>query len=104
LDRQPADILKRRNDELANRGHRSPAVVAGERLLERLQAEENRRERLAGLVVQLTRQALALQLLGGDDAADDVAADALRKVNGNGSARGERLGETKVVVGERERV
>ena len=47
------------------------------RLLERLQPEQDRRERLAGLVVQLAGEPVPLELLRLDDAADGVAADAL---------------------------
>ena len=36
-------------------------------VLERLQAEEDRRQRLAGLVVELACEPLALELLRGDD-------------------------------------
>jgi hypothetical protein len=40
-------------------------------------SEQDRRECLAGLVVQLARQPSALDLLSGDDASQGVARDAL---------------------------
>ena len=99
LDREPPHVLQRRDDELADA--RRPRSRASSRLdasLERLQAEEDRGQRLAGLVVQLTREAAALELLRVDDAAERVARDALREIDRDRGARREGLGEPKVVV------
>src|SRR5205085_7524533 len=52
LDREPPHVAERRVDELADHRERLLADVA----LERLQAEQDRRERLPGLVVQLARE------------------------------------------------
>ena len=101
LDREPADVLQRRDDELAHR-RRAPsrASVGLGRLLERLQPEQDRRQRLARLVVELAREPRALELLRLDDAPDRVAADPLGEVDRDRRPRGERLREAQVVVGE----
>ena len=76
LDCEAPHVLQRRDDELAKCARRASRTSAGSRrLLERLQAEQNRRQRLPCLVVQLARQAPPLQLLRFDDPADGVAAD-----------------------------
>ena len=56
------------DDLLAQLIRRRPRLVGRLRLLDRLQAEQDRGQRLSGLVVQLARQALALELLRIDDA------------------------------------
>ena len=68
--------------------------------LQRFQPEQDRRQRLPGLVVQLAGETRALQLLRLDDAAHGVAADPLGEVDRGRRARRERLGEPEVVVGE----
>ena len=67
-------------------------------VVEVLEAEQDRRERLAGLVVQLAGEPRALELLRLDDAAQRVAAHALGEVDGDRRPRGERLGEADVVL------
>ena len=70
-------------------------------LLERLQAEQDRRQRPTRLVVQLARQARRqLELLRLDDAAHGVAADLLGEVDRDRGAGGERLRQPQVVLGE----
>ena len=76
------------------------ARVVRERLLERLQPEQDRGQRLPGLVVELAREPPALQLLRLHDAAERIARDALRQLDGDGGAGRERLGQPQVVVGE----
>ena len=53
------------------------------RLLQRLQPEQDRRQRLTGLVVQLARKPRSLELLRLDHPADRVAADPLGEVDGD---------------------
>ena len=86
LDREPAHVMQRRDDELAHVGDRLRALVALDLLLERLQAEQDRRERLAGLVVQLACEPAPLELLRVDDAPERVACDALREIDRDGCA------------------
>ena len=76
------------------------AVLGVPRLLDPLQAEQDRRQRLAGLVVELAREPPALELLPLDHAAERVAGDAVGEVDGDRRARGERLGEPQLLVGE----
>ena len=89
---------KRRHDELAQASPSAAAVVLG--VLDRLQAEQDRGERLAGLVVQLPREPPALELLPFDDAPQRVALDAPRKIDGDGRTLREVLGEPQVGVRE----
>ena len=97
-----AHVLQRLDDELAQR--RDTVLRVGSTgLLERLQPEEDRRQRLPGLVVQLARDPLALQLLGLDDASHGITAHALGQVDRNRRARGERLGQANVAVREARR-
>src|SRR5581483_11212770 len=77
LDRQPADVAERRVDKLANHRERLLADLA----LERLQAEEDRRERLPCLVVQLARQPAAFGLLPFEERENGTAPDALRQLD-----------------------
>ena len=74
--------------------------VVRERLLERLQPEQDRGQRLPGLVVELAREPAALDLLRLHDAPDRIPRHALRQLDGDGGAGGERLGQAEVVVGE----
>ena len=60
-------------------------------LLERLQPEQDRGERLSGLVVELAREALALELLALEQGADGLAPDALGELDREGGAVRERL-------------
>ena len=80
---------------------RSSSLVGA--ILERLQAEEDRRQRLAGLVVELACEARTLELLRLDDAANGVAADSLGELDRGRRPRRERLGEPDVLVGEARR-
>ena len=77
LDREAADVLEREDDVLPQLGACSLSGMPGERLLERLETEQDRGERLAGLVVKLARKAAALELLRLHDPAQRVARDAL---------------------------
>src|SRR5581483_7793510 len=100
LDREPPDVLQRRADEvahLADRGAQRGLVL---RLLEPAQAEEDRRQRLARLVVQLTRETPPLELLRRDDALERVPRDALPQLDGDRGARTEDLREAQVAVAE----
>ena len=63
LDGEPADVLERRADEVAHLGHRRAQRHPVLRLLEAAQAEQDRGERLARLVVELPRQPPPLVLL-----------------------------------------
>ena len=76
------------------------ARLAARRVLERLQAEQDRRQCLAGLVVQLAREPLALELLRLHHSAHGVAAHALGEVDAGRGPGGQRLREPQVVVGE----
>ena len=60
--------------------------VALDLVVERLQAEQDRRQRLPGLVVELARQASPLELLRIDDAPQHVARDPLREIHCDGGA------------------
>ena len=77
LDRESADVLQGRDDEIAELRHRGATVLGVRDVLERLQSEEDGRERLPRLVVELAREARSLELLRLDDAADRVAAHTL---------------------------
>ena len=100
LDREPADVVQRLDDLLANGGERLGALLVAPRLLDGLQAEQHRRQLLPGLVVELARQPAPLELLRLDDPAQRVAGDARREVDGDGGAGREGLGEPQVGVGE----
>src|SRR5262249_56419330 len=63
LDREPPDVLKRRDDELTDRGNRRAALLRRNGGLQRLQAEQDGRQRLARLVVQLPGEAGTRTLL-----------------------------------------
>ena len=70
LDREAADVLERAHDLLPQLGQGGAGRVVRERLLERLQPEQDRGQRLPRLVVELAREPLTLQLLRLHDAAD----------------------------------
>ena len=95
-----ADVLHRLADLTAELGDRLPGHRIVDPLFRRLEPERDRGKRLPGLVVELTRQAAPLVLLRCDDALDRVARHALGKVDGDGGARREGLGQPQVVVGE----
>ena len=65
-------FLERGHDELAQLGQRGSGRMLGERLLERLQPEQDRRQRLPRLVVELARKPPALQLLRLYDPAERI--------------------------------
>ena len=100
LDGQAAHVLERRHDELPQLAGRSREIVRVLRVLHAFQPEEDRRERLARLVVELPGEALALELLRADDPAQGIGGDALREVDRHGCTGGERLGQADVLVGE----
>ena len=84
LDREPADVLQRRRRAAAAApAAASRASSSVGRVLDPLQAEQDRGQRLAGLVVQLAREPRALELLRLDDAAERVARDAVGEVDGD---------------------
>src|SRR4051794_16398571 len=62
LEREAADVLQRRDDELPQAGGGLARLLGLERVLERPQAEEDGRERLPRLVVELARESPALEL------------------------------------------
>ena len=104
LDREPADVLERaRRRARAARPAAASSVGRSSASSTRLQPEQDRRQRLPGLVVQLAREPLPLELLRADDAAQRVAGDALGEVDGDGRACGEGLGQAQVLVGEARR-
>ena len=70
------------------------------RLLDVLQAEQDRRQSLPGLVVELAREPATLELLPRDHPAQRVAGDPVGEVDGHRSARAEGLGQAQVLVGE----
>src|SRR5262249_61493550 len=70
------------------------------RVLDCAQSEQDRRERLSRLVVQLPCEPTSLDLLAGDDAAERVARDTLRQVDGDRRAHRELLGQTEIGAGE----
>ena len=73
LDRQAANVLQRRHDELPQLRQRRRLVLG---VLDRLEPEQDGRERLAGLVVQLACEPAPLALLSLDHAPQRVAPDA----------------------------
>ena len=79
------------------RGHDARRVFESSKLL---QLEEDRRQSLPGLVVQLPRESLPLQLLRPDDTAKRVARDALGEVDGDRRPGCECFCEAHVLVGE----
>ena len=64
LDREPPHVLQRLDDELAQRAGGGVGSLGALRPLDRCQAEQDRRQRLAGLVVELAREPPPLDLLG----------------------------------------
>ena len=100
VDRELADVAQGRDRELAELGQRlvRPGRI-GQRL-ESAETEEDRRERLPRLVVQLPREPAPLELLRRDDAPEGIPRHAFGEVDCDGRAAGEGLGEAKVVVGE----
>ncbi len=73
LDGETPDVLQRRHDELAQLSEGRGLVVC---VLDHLQAEQDRRQRLPRLVVQLTRETPPFDLLSLDDTPQRVALDA----------------------------
>ena len=100
LHRKSPDVLERGDDELAQVGDGGMRPGSFDGLLQRLQAKQDRRQRLPRLVVQLSREAAALQLLGVDHTAQRVTGDALREVDRQRCPGGEGLRKAEVVVGE----
>src|SRR5581483_2000308 len=98
LHRERPYALKGRDRELAGARQGGAAGVAVGSLLGRAQREQDRGQGLTGVVVELEGQPATLVLLRGDDAAERVARDPLREVDGDRSARREGLGETHIVV------
>ena len=91
---------KRGHDELPQPRSRGAHVRVAPGVLELLQPEQDRGQRLPGLVVQLPRQPLALELLGADDAAQRIARHALGEVDCYRDPGREGLGQPQVLVGE----
>ena len=96
LDGQAANALEGVQDELANGRHR----LLPRARLEPAQGEQDRGERLPGLVMQLARQARSLALLARDDRAHRLAPDPAREIDRGRRAVGERLGQPEVIVAE----
>ena len=93
LDGKTPNILQRSDHELAERAERRRDVIRG---LDRLQAEQHRRQRLPRLVVQLACQPAALELLALEHAPERIALHALRELDGDGGALREVLGQPQV--------
>ena len=100
LDREAADVLEGRAHELAHLADRRLERRLVLHVLETAQAEEDRRERLPGLVVELAGETAALELLCVDDSPESIARDPLAELDRDSGARGEDLGEPEVFVGE----
>ena len=102
LDREPAHVLQRRDDELADATRPPPAPPRPrDALLERLQAEQDRGQRLAGLVVELAREPLPLELLCLDDATDASRLTRCESSTAIAARARERLREPQILVAER---
>ena len=100
LDGEAAHIVQRLDDLLAHGSERLGAFLVAPGLLDRLQAEQHRRQLLPGLVVQLPREPAPLELLRLDDPAERVAGDPRRQVDGDCGTRSEGLGQAQVGIGE----
>jgi hypothetical protein len=74
--------LQRCDHQLAQLGDRGLTVFGLDAFLERLQAEQDRCQRLPGLVVELARQPSALDFLRLYDAADGISAHPLGERRG----------------------
>jgi hypothetical protein len=100
LDREPPYVVQSLYDLLAHGSQRVCARLVVSGLLDSLQTEQHGRQLLSRVIVQLAREAPALEFLRPDDAAQRVARDARRQVDGDRGAAGERLGEPQVLVAE----
>ena len=100
LDGEAPDVLERCHQRLPQLRDAPAQLVFALRVLHGLQPQERRGQRLPGLVVELARESLPLELLSVNDAFDYVAGDAAREVDGYGGSSGERLGEPHVVPRE----
>ena len=100
LDREPAYVLQRRHDELAQLGGGGVALLLVLGLLDGLQPEQDRRQRLPRLVVQLAREPPPLELLRLDHAPQRVALHAFGELDGGRRANRETFGKAQVLVGE----
>ena len=100
LDGEPANVLKRRDDQPSQFLDRCTRAGVLHSFLQTFQPQQDRRQRLPRLVVQLSRQPPALELLGLDDPAEGVARDSLREVDRERSPRRKRLGEAEIAVRE----
>ena len=92
--------MERLDDLLADGGEGLRALLVAPGLLDRLQAEQHRRQLLPGLVVQLPRQPAPLELLCLDDPTQRVAGDTRGEVDRDSGARSEGLGQAQVGIGE----
>ena len=101
LDSQAAHVMQRLDDLLPYSGQRVDALGVAPSLLDRLQAEQHRRQLLPCLVMQLAGQPTSFELLRLDDATERVARHSRRQVNGDRGARSEYLRKAKVVVRKR---
>ena len=100
LNREPADVLERADDELAEIGGGRAHVLVAAGFLDGAKPEQDRRQRLPCLVVQLPCEPASLELLARDDAAKRIPGDPAREIDGDGGAIGELLGESQIGAGE----
>ena len=96
LHREPPDVLERCDDELAEVGDGAAGLVVEPGLVDRAEPEQDRRQGLTRLVVQLAGEPASLQLLTGDDASERVPSDAPRQVDGDRGAQCELLRDPQV--------
>ena len=104
LDRQAANVLQRGHDQIAHvLARRRASGLPGRRcLLDRPQPEQDRRQRLPGLVVQLAGQPASLQLLRLHDAPQCPPGSSAPRDRPPLAARAAKdLGDPEIVVGER---
>ena len=96
LDREAADVVERGADECTDGGQ----CLRSDLGFELLQAEPDRGERLAGLVVKLAREPLPLGLLTFEQRPHGLSADTLGELDGHGCSIRKRLRQPHVCIGE----
>ena len=93
---QPSNIVEGRADELADQSDRFFADLP----LDRLQSEQDRGERLTGLVVELAGESCALDLLSIEQCAHGLSPDPLGELDRDGHPVREGLRDPHVGIGE----